>query len=144
MNFVRKNPILVTDIDKSKFVEVLDMKRIMPFVLVITMLLTFSACSNSKKDIEGTIIGYVQVEEYNGPIAIIESNGTTVYFATSILKTAVEADQNDDTLLEAIKDGDITNIKVSINEAETGKTIDISGNKVTVWQSHQIHKTDGG
>ena len=122
--------------------EVLDIKRIILFVLVIAMLLTFSACSNSKKDIEGTLIGYVQAEEYNGPIAIIESNGTTVYFATSILTTAVEAGQNDDVLLEAIKNGDITDIKVSINEAENGKAIDINGNKVTVWQSHQIHKTE--
>ena len=122
--------------------EVLDIKRIILFVLVIAMLLTFSACSNSKKDIEGTIIGYVQAEEYNGPIAIIESSGTTVYLATSILKTTVEAGQNDDALLEAIKNGNITDIKVHIDDAEKGKTLEIDGKKITVWQSHQIQKLE--
>ena len=39
-------------------------------------------------------------------------------------------------------DGEIIDIKVSIDWAEKGKTIEIDGKKVTIWQSHQIYKTE--
>ena len=102
------------------------MKRMIAMVLAVLMVVTLAACSNKVKDIDGVLTGYVQVAEYVGPLAVIEDNGKTFYLATSVLKFAGEAEQADDSLLEAI-DG-----------AEKGKTIEIDGKKVTIWQSHQI------
>ena len=118
------------------------MKRMIAMVLAVLMVVTLAACSNKVKDIDGVLTGYVQVGEYVGPLAVIEDNGKTFYLATSLLKFAGEVEQTDDSLLEAIQNGEIVNIKVSINGAKRGKTIEIEGKKVTVWQSHQIYKTE--
>ena len=117
------------------------MKRSLAFVLAILMVVTFAACSNKTKNIDGVLTRYVQVEEYSAPLAVIEDNGKIFYFATSTLTIATDIDRIDDTLLAEIQNGDITDIEVSIDEAEKGKTIEIDGKEVTVWQSHQIHKT---
>lgn len=117
------------------------MKRSLAFVLAILMVVTFAACSNKTKNIDGVLTRYVQVEEYSAPLAVIEDNGEIFYFATSTLTIATDIDRIDDTLLAEIQNGDITDIEVSIDEAEKGKTIEIDGKEVTVWQSHQIHKT---
>ena len=118
------------------------MKRIVAMVLAVLMVVTLAACSNKVKDIDGILTGYVQVGEYIGPLAVIEDNGKTYYLATSLLKFAGEVEQTDDSLLEAIQNGEIVNIKVSIDDAERGKTVEIDGKNVTVWQSHQIYKTE--
>ena len=118
------------------------MKRIVAIVLAVLMVVTLTACSNKVKDIDGILTGYVQVGEYVGPLAVIEDNGKTFYLATSVLKFAVEVEQTDDSLLEAIQNGEIIDIKVSIDGAKKGKAIEIDGKKATVWQSHQIYKTE--
>ena len=118
------------------------MKRRIAMVLAALMVVALAACSNRARDIEGVLTGYIRVEEYAGPLAVIEENGTTFYLATSVLKFAGEAEQADDSLLEAIQNGEIIDIKVSIDGAEKGKTIGIDGKKVTIWQSHQIYKTE--
>ena len=106
------------------------MKRMIAMVLAVLMVVTLAACSNKVKDIDGVLTGYVQVAEYVGPLAVIEDNGKTFYLATSVLKFAGEAEQADDSLLEAIQNGEIIDIKVSIDGAEKGKTIEIDGKKV--------------
>ena len=118
------------------------MKRIVAMVLAVLMVVILAACSNKVKDIDGILTGYVQVGEYIGPLAVIEDNGNTFYLATSLLKFAGEVEQTDDSLLEAIQNGEIIDIKVSIDGAKKGKAIEIDGKKVTVWQSHQIYKTE--
>ena len=118
------------------------MKRIVAMVLAVLMVVTLTACSNKVKNIDGILTGYVQVGEYIGPLAVIEDNGKTYYLATSLLKFAGEVEQTDDSLLEAIQNGEIIDIKVSIDGAEKGKTIEIDGKKVTIWQSHQLYKTE--
>ena len=118
------------------------MKKALAFILAVLMIVTLAACSNKTKNIDGVLTGYVQVEEYTGLLAVIEGNGKTFYLATSILTIATDVDKIDDSLLEAIQNGEITDIKISIDGAEKGKTIEIDGKKVTVWQSHQIYKTE--
>lgn len=59
-----------------------------------------------------------------------------------MLKFAGEVKQTDDSLLEKIQSGEIIDIKVKVDDAEKGKTVEIDGKKVTVWQSHQIYKTE--
>ena len=117
------------------------MKRIISLLLSAVLILTFTACSSKTKDIEGTITGYVQVEEYTKPLVVIESNGKTYYLALVGNPIAYNHDE-DAGLLTAIKNGEITDIKVSIDEAEKGKTLEIDGEKVTVWQSHQIYQVE--
>ena len=107
------------------------MKRIVAMVLAVLMVVTLAACSNKVKDIDGILTGYVQVGEYIGPLAVIEDNGKTFYLATSLLKFAGEVEQTDDSLLEAIQNGEIIDIKVSIDGAKKGKAIEIGGKKVT-------------
>ena len=118
------------------------MKTAVCFCLAVLMVVTLTACSNKVKNIDGILTGYVQVGEYIGPLAVIEDNGKTFYLATSVLKFAGEAEQADDSLLEAIQNGEIIDIKVSIDGAEKGKTIEIDGKKVTIWQSHQIYQVE--
>lgn len=118
------------------------MKKVLAFILVVLTIVTLAACSNKTRDIDGVLTGYVQVEEYTGPLAVIEGNGKTFYLATSILTIATDLDQIDYSLLAAIQNGEITDIKISIDGAEKGKTIEIDGKKVTVWQSHQIFKAE--
>ena len=57
------------------------MKKIISLMLAVVMIVTLTACSSKTKDIEGTITGYVQVEEYTKPLVVIESNGKTYYLA---------------------------------------------------------------
>jgi hypothetical protein len=118
------------------------MKRAAALLLGILVILSLTACSSKTKDIDGVLTGYVQVEEYSAPLAVIEDHGKTFYLATSILEAATDVDQIDDSLLEAIKNGEMVDIKVSIGGAEQGKRIEIDGKKVTVWQSHQIYKKE--
>ena len=118
------------------------MKKIIAMVFAVFMAAILATYSNKVKDIDGVLTGYVQVGEYVGPLAVIEDNGKTFYLATSVLKFAGEVEQTDDSLLEAIQNGEIIDIKVSIDGAKKGKAIEIDGKKVTVWQSHQIYKTD--
>ena len=117
------------------------MKKIISLMLAVVMIVTLTACSSKTKDIEGTITGYVQVEEYTKPLVVIESNGKTYYLALVGNPIAYNHDE-DAGLLTAIQNGEITNIKVSIDEAEKGKTLEIDGEKVTVWQSHQIYQVE--
>ena len=117
------------------------MKRIVFLMLAVVMVVTLPACSSKTKDIEGTIIGYVQVEEYTKPLVVIEGGGKTYYLA--LVGNPVAYNHGEDAgLLTAIQNGEITNIKVSIDEAEKGKTLEIDGEKVTVWQSHQIYQVE--
>jgi hypothetical protein len=118
------------------------MKRITALLLAGLIALSLTACSSKTKDIDGVLVGYVQVQEYTAPLAVIEENGKTCYLATSILEVATDVDQVDDSLLEAIQNGEIVDIKVSSGGAKQGKTIEIDGKKVTVWQSHQIYKKE--
>ena len=118
------------------------MKKIIAMVFAVFMAAILATYSNKVKDIDGVLTGYVQVGEYVGPLAVIEDNGKTFYLATSVLKFAGEVEQTDDSLLEAIQNGEIIDIKVSIDGAKKGKAIEIDGKKVTVWQSHQIYKTE--
>ena len=62
-------------------------------------------------------------------MAVIEDNGKTFYLAISVLKFAGEVEQTDDSLLEAIQNGEIIDIKVNIDGAEKEKTIEINGKK---------------
>ena len=117
------------------------MKRIISLTLSVVMILTFAACSSKTKDIEGTITGYVQVEEYTNPLIVIQGNGKTYYLALVGSPIAYNHDE-DAGLLTAIQNGNITDIKVSIDGAEKGKALEIDGEKVTVWQSHQIHQME--
>ena len=117
------------------------MKKIISLMLAVVMIVTLTACSSKTKDIEGTITGYVQVEEYTKPLVVIESNGKTYYLALVGNHIAYNHDE-DAGLLTAIQNGEITDIKVSIDEAEKGKTLEIDGEKVTVWQSHQIYQVE--
>lgn len=55
---------------------------------------------------------------------------------------AYEFDHPDDILLEEILAGEIKDIKISVDGAKKGKTIMIDGEKIIVWQSHQIWKTE--
>lgn len=119
------------------------MKRILALLFATMMVLTFASCSNKTKDIEGTISGYVQVQEYTNPLLVIENNGNSFYAAlVGNSLAAIDFDHADDALLEEILKGEITDIKVHIENAEKGKTLEISGQKITVWQSHQIQKTE--
>jgi hypothetical protein len=118
------------------------MKRMTALLLVVLVVLSLTACSSKTKDIDGVLTGYVQVEEYSAPLAVIENHGKTYYLATSILEAATNVDQIDDSLLEAIKNEEIVDIEVSIGAAEKGKTIEIDGKRATVWQSHQIYKKE--
>lgn len=122
-------------------VEKCMMKRSLAFLLAVQMVVTFAACSGKTRDIDGVLTRYVQVEEYSAPLAVIEDSGKTFYFATSTLTVATDIGQTDDTLLAGIQNGEITGIEVCIDGAEKGKTIEIDGKEVTVWQSHQIYKT---
>ena len=117
------------------------MKRIISLMLAVVMVATLTACLSKTKDIEGTITGYVQVEEYTKPLVVIEDNGKTYYLALVGNPIAYNHDEDAD-LLAAIQNGEITDIKVSIDGAEKGKTLEIDGEKVTVWQSHQIHQVE--
>ena len=117
------------------------MKKIISLMLAVVMIVTLTACSSKTKDIEGTITGYVQVEEYTKPLVVIESNGKTYYLALVGNPIAYNHDE-DAGRLTAIQNGEITDIKVSIDEAEKGKTLEIDGEKVTVWQSHQIYQVE--
>ena len=117
------------------------MKRILSLMLVLIMAVFFAACAGETKDIEGTITGYVQVEEYTNPLIVIQGNGKTYYLALVGNPIAYNHDE-DAGLLTAIQNGNITDIKVSIDGAEKGKTLEIDGEKVTVWQSHQIHQME--
>ena len=118
------------------------MRKSVALVLAGIMVLALTACSSNNQDIKGTITGYVQVEEYTKPLVILEGSGKTYYLALVGDPVAYDFDHEDEELLEAIRNGEITDIKVSISEAEKGKTIEIDGNKITVWQSHQIQKTE--
>lgn len=117
------------------------MKRIIALMLAVVMVVTLAACSSKTTDIEGTVTGYVQVEEYTKPLVVIEGSGKTYYLALVGNPVAYNHDE-DATLLTAIQNGEITDIKVSIDGAEKGKTLEIDGNKVTVWQSHQIFQVE--
>ena len=117
------------------------MKRIISLLLSAVLILTFTACSSKTKDIEGTITGYVQVEAYTNPLIVIQDNGKTYYLALAGNPTAYNHGE-DAGLLAAIQNGNITDIKVSIDGAEKGKALEIDGEKVTVWQSHQIHQME--
>ena len=117
------------------------MKRIISLALSAVLILTFTACSSKTKDIEGTTTGYVQVEAYTNPLIVIQDNGKTYYLALAGNPTAYNHGE-DAGLLAAIQNGNITDIKVSIDGAEKGKTLEIDGEKVTVWQSHQIHQME--
>ena len=43
------------------------MKRMLALLLVAIMILMLAGCSKKATDIDGTITGYVQVEEYTKP-----------------------------------------------------------------------------
>lgn len=116
------------------------MKRMLALLLVAIMILMLAGCSNKATDIDGTITGYVQVEEYTKPLIVIEGNGKTFYLALVGDVVAMDVDHLDETLLDGILNGEITDINVHIEDAEKGKTLEIDGKKITVWQSHQIQK----
>ena len=119
------------------------MKRILAFILAAVLAAALGGCSSKSKDIEGIITGYVQVEEYTVPLIVIESNEETVYLALNVADPiAYDFDHPDEALLEGILTGEIKDIKVSIDGAERGKTIMIDGEKVIVWQSHQIWRNE--
>jgi len=119
------------------------MKRPLALLLASTLLLILAGCSNKTTDIDGTITGYVQVEEYAKPLIVIEGNGKTFYLAlVGADVIATDVDYIDETLRDEILNGDITEINVHVDDAEKGKTLEIDGKKITVCQSHQIQKLE--
>jgi len=118
------------------------LKRALALLLVAIMILTLAGCSNQPTDIDGTITGYLQVEEYTNPLIVIEGNSNTFYLALVGDVTAMDVDHLDETLRDEILNGDITEINVHVDDAEKGKTLEIDGKKITVWQSHQIQKLE--
>lgn len=118
------------------------MKRLLALLLTLILILMLAGCSNKTTDIDGTITGYVQVEEYTNPLIVIEDNGKTFYLTLVSDVTAMDVDHPDETLRDEILNGDITEINVHVDDAEKGKTLEIDGKKITVWQSHQIQKSE--
>ena len=111
-------------------------------MLMVLMVLVFAGCTGKTRDIEGTITGYKNVESYTVPLIIIEGNGREYYVALVGERVAMDFDHYDASLLEGILNGEITGIKVHIEEPEKGKTLEIDGKNVVVWQSHQIQKLE--
>ena len=112
------------------------------FMLAAFLVLTFAGCSSKTADIEGIITGYVYVDSYTVPLIVIEGNDKTFYAALVGACAAINFDHYDKSLQEGILNGEITGIKVHIEEPEKGKTLEINGEKVIVWQSHQIQKLE--
>ncbi|MBU5625819.1 hypothetical protein KQI82_02570 [Oscillibacter sp. MSJ-2] len=120
-------------------------KRGIIVICLVAVLFTVAHMGRSsiKETIDGKLVGYVQVKEYTKPLAVVESSGKTFYIA--LLSNTVAIDETgvfDNELLERLLNGNLTDIRIHVEEAEKGKTVSIDGKKETVWQVYQIYKKE--
>jgi|GEM_PF-2826856 len=119
------------------------MRRVLVLLLAAVVVVTAALIirGERERDIEGELTGYLQRGEGMSPLAVIEGNGKTYYLSTVGLTVAVDPEfpNGESHLLELIQHGAITGIKVKCSGAHQ-VTMIINGEKVTVWECHQIGK----